>query len=77
MLLQLQNVLLSFLLSENMTIEMQTVCMCRLDSFGYFPGVKFLLTDVSENSVVSIIKGVCVCLYITFINVGVIFGLCQ
>jgi hypothetical protein len=30
---------------------------CRLDSFGYFPGVKFLLTDVSENSVVSIIKG--------------------
>jgi hypothetical protein len=31
--------------------------ICRLDSFGYFPGVKFLLTDVSENSVVSIIKG--------------------
>jgi hypothetical protein len=30
---------------------------CRVDSFGYFPGVKFLLTDVSETSVVSIIKG--------------------
>jgi hypothetical protein len=29
----------------------------RVDSFGYFPGVKFLLTDVSETSVVSIIKG--------------------
>jgi hypothetical protein len=42
---------------NRVVFRLSPCCECRVDSFGYFPGVKFLLTDVSETSVISIIKG--------------------